>query len=173
MTDPGFYSAKEDLLGCLRWLLYLALFVAVVHVIDYVRTPGVATVLGHRDGYHTLVDVLAERAEAEGLDVVALDKMSVADRAEWTEGELSAVLRELRVSCVLYVHTRWYSYEQRGLLVAGDVPRWGWGDVKTRAYKLVDGRFEWWTDGERRGRGPYLYKHLHPMEGERFCSTSG
>ena len=160
-------------MGCLRLLLYLALFVVAVSIVDYIRTPGVATVGGHAEAYRTLVEILAERAEKEELDVVGLDRMVYAERAEWTTGELSDVLEELGVSCVLYIHTRWYSYEQRGLLVAGDVPEWGWGEAKTRAYKIVDGRFERWTHEERRGRGPYIYKYSHPMEGERFCSDSG
>ena len=135
------------------------------------RPPGVATVAFHSDDYRALVDSLTKRAEAEDLNYIWLE--------EHPEGELGKRMEQLGIACALYVHKAWgvnwngqfiVGNRQRGLVVAGDVPRL-FGGAKVRAYKIVDGEFERWSKSER-PRGPSIYNWRNPLEGDR-CTTSG
>lgn len=151
--------------GCLKDILAVTGIAMAIVWFFGLRPPGVATATLNPEAYRALVGSLAERAEAEDTDYVFF--------RESPEGEIGERMEALDVACVLYVHRAWGRLNrstQRGIVVAGDVPRL-LGGAKVRAYKLVDGRFEQWTE-EERPYGPSIYHWRNPMEYD-VCETSG
>ena len=142
------------------------------------RPPSVASVTSHPEHYRALVASLAEQAESEDADYVFFSKGPMGRPIRGPLGdEISERMEALGVACVLYIHRAWgrdwnpeQGPTQRGIVVAGDVPRL-FGGAKVRAYKLVDGRLERWP-GSERPRGPTISNWRNPYEGD-WCTTSG
>jgi|GEM_PF-6752128 len=123
--------------------------------------------------YQHLLELLSDYYISHGYEYGSVTLALDSRFLEVEDPDIRSSMEELKISCLLYVHDRWYKNKQRGLLVAGKPTR-TFGDSIVRAYKLTEKGLVVWPKSERR-RGPVLsHWRASYLDGRGHrCTNSG